>query len=214
MAYLFNGTSQRLNTGTPATAAPLTLAGRFFSTSSTASQGIVSISDATGSAGFRLQAMGAIAGDPVRATAYANNGNPTGAADSSTGYATNTWNHACAVFTSTTSRVSYLNGTAGTTNTTSVTPPNLVRVDIGSILNASAFTNFFVGRLAEIGIWTVALTASEILSLSNGVSCDKIRPQNLVFYTPLIRNLTNMERGNAITNNGSATVVDHPRVYF
>jgi hypothetical protein len=214
MAYSFNGTSQRLNTGTIATAAPLTLAGMFFSTSATVSQAIVSIADSTGSGGFRLQAMGAVAGDPVRATAYANNGTPTGAADSSTGYTTNTWNHACAVFTSTTSRSSYLNGVIGQTTTTSVTPTNLVRVDIGSILNASAFVNLFVGNLAEIGIWTVALTAEEILSLSKGVACNKIRPQNLVFYAPLIRNLTDMSRGFTITNQGTATVVAHPRVYF
>jgi len=213
MAYSFNGTSQRLNTGTIATAAPLTLAGRFFSTSLADSQAIVSITDSTGSGGFRLQALGALTGDPVRATAYANNGTPTGAADA-LGYTANTWNHGCAVFTSTTSRVSYLNGVAGTINTTSVTPTNLVRVDIGSILNASAFSNFFVGNLAEIGIWTVALTVEEILSLSNGVSCDKIRPQNLVFYAPLIRNLTDIARGSVITNNGTATVVDQPRVYF
>ncbi len=69
------------------------------------------------------------------------------------------------------------------------------------------------GLLAEVGIWNVALTAEEIASLAKGMTCDKVRPQSLVFYAPLVRNLQDVKGGLTITNNNTATVADHPRVY-
>ncbi len=73
--------------------------------------------------------------------------------------------------------------------------------------------SFFTGDMAEVGIWTAALTAAEIASLAKGMTCDKIRPQNLVFYAPLVRNLIDQKGGLTITNNNGATVATHPRVY-
>ena len=69
------------------------------------------------------------------------------------------------------------------------------------------------GRIAEVGIWNAALTQPEIASLANGMTCDKVRPQSLVFYAPLIRTLQDLKGGLTITNNNTATVADHPRVY-
>jgi hypothetical protein len=68
-------------------------------------------------------------------------------------------------------------------------------------------------QAAEVGIWNVALTAAEIASLAKGMTCDKVRPQSLVFYAPLIRNLQDVRGGLTITNNNTATVANHPRVY-
>ena len=70
-----------------------------------------------------------------------------------------------------------------------------------------------VGRIAEVGLWNAALTASEIASLADGMTCDKVRPQSLVFYAPLIRDLQDLRGGLSITNNNTATVANHPRVY-
>lgn len=75
---------------------------------------------------------------------------------------------------------------------------------------ALAFGN---GRYAEVGIWNAALTAAEVASLAKGMTCDKIRPQNLVFYAPLVRDLIDAKGGLTITNNNSSTVAEHPRVY-
>jgi hypothetical protein len=69
-------------------------------------------------------------------------------------------------------------------------------------------------RVAEAAIWTAALTATEILSLNAGASPALVRPQSLVFYAPLIRDLQDVRGGLAITNNNGATVVDHPRVFY
>ena len=71
----------------------------------------------------------------------------------------------------------------------------------------------FTGSLAEVGIWNAALTADEVASLADGMTCNKIRPQSLVFYAPLVRDLIDVKGGLTITNNNSATVAAHPRVY-
>ena len=72
---------------------------------------------------------------------------------------------------------------------------------------------FADARIAECGIWNAALTAAEIASLAKGMTPDKIRPQSLVFYAPLVRNLQDVKGGLAITNNNAATVAAHPRIY-
>ena len=71
----------------------------------------------------------------------------------------------------------------------------------------------FNATVAEVGIWNAALTAAEIASLAKGMTCDKVRPQSLVFYAPLVRDLNDQKGGLTITNNNAATVAAHPRVY-
>jgi hypothetical protein len=78
---------------------------------------------------------------------------------------------------------------------------------------AGVVGNYFSGDIAEVGVWNVALTADEIASLADGFTCDRVRPQSLVFYAPLIRDLADLAGGRAITNNNTATVANHPRVY-
>jgi hypothetical protein len=122
--------------------------------------------------------------------------------------------HLCGVWTSTTSRTPYLDGVAGSTNANSVSPPaNISLIKIGARIASSTLGAFFNGRVAEVGIWNVALTAAEVASLADGMTCDKVRPQSLVFYAPLVRDLIDYKGGLAITNNNTATVANHPRVY-
>lgn len=72
--------------------------------------------------------------------------------------------------------------------------------------------NFGSGEYAELGAWQATLTAEEIVALSKGMTPDKIRPQSLVFYTPLVRDLVELKSGIALTNTNT-TVATHPRVY-
>ena len=124
----------------------------------------------------------------------------------------NTWHSGVAVYTSNSNRLIYLNGTAGTANTTSFTPLNLNRCGIGCTARDTP-ASIFTGQIAEVGIWNVALTADEAASLARGMTCDKVRPQSLVFYAPLVRDLIDYKGGLTITNNNTATVANHPRVY-
>lgn len=124
----------------------------------------------------------------------------------------NTWFHACAVEAASNDHRVFLNGANKRTSSTFRTPVSINAFNVGTDRNNNNNTSFFTGQIAEVGIWDVALTDAEIASLAKGMTCDKIRPQNLVFYAPLIRDLNDQKGGLTITNNG-ATVANHPRVY-
>lgn len=99
-------------------------------------------------------------------------------------------------------------------STTSRNPTGLTRLHIGSRRNNSATDNYFDGKIAEVAIWNTALADSDFTSLSEGVACNFIKPQNLVFYAPLIREIVDLSVAKlALTNNGGATVASHPRIY-
>jgi hypothetical protein len=129
-----------------------------------------------------------------------------------TGPSLNTWGHTAAVFANTDSRTAYSNGTAGPINTAThvISAPNFLT--IGARYEGS-YGLFFAGPIAEVGIWSAALTAAEIASLAKGMTCDKVRPQSLVFYSPLVRDLIDQKGGLTITNNNGATAANHPIVY-
>jgi hypothetical protein len=127
-------------------------------------------------------------------------------------FPTATFKHVAAVVDNV-SGVIYLNGVSGIpfpkVGSFSTT---LNAFCIGALMR-SPVVNYFNGDIAEVGIWNAALTADEIASLSRGMTCDKVRPQNLVFYAPLVRDLIDVKSGLILTNNNGATAADHPRIY-
>lgn len=127
----------------------------------------------------------------------------------------NAWNHALYVASGETSRVLYVNGTVSTTATASRTWNAKTSVQVGASLLSSGVAFPFDGNLAEPAIWDATLTAAEAASLATGISPLAIRPGNLVFYSPLVRTLTNdIVGGLTLTNNGTVTVAAHPRIYM
>jgi hypothetical protein len=123
------------------------------------------------------------------------------------------WQHTVGVFESPSLRRLCVNGGTFATSTVNVgvqNAPNEIR--IGADWNTT-LGNFFGGDIAEVGVWNVALTQQECTALARGMTCDKIRPQNLVFYAPLVRDLIDQKGGLTITNNNGATVANHPRIY-
>jgi hypothetical protein len=210
MAYDFNGSNQYLSIGSaPATALPITMACWFNSDSTTVNQRLVGLYE-SGSSYVDLGIRGADAGDPV--AAVANTNGTVQIVGTTAGYSANTWHHACGVFTSTTSRTAYIDGGNSATGTNTI-------AQVGNI-STTRIGNFFTdiqymdGRIAEVGIWNVALTQPEIASLARGMTCEKVRPQSLVFYTPLVRDLIDYKGGLTINNiNSVAAQGTHPRVY-
>ena len=124
----------------------------------------------------------------------------------------NTWHHCCGVFASSTSRTAYIDAGNSGTNTASVVPNAVDNILIG-VAWFGSYSTYADALIAEVGIWNAALTQPEIASLADGMTCDKVRPQSLVFYAPLVRDLIDVKGGLTITNNNSATVANHPRVY-
>ena len=137
----------------------------------------------------------------------------SGTSTSTNSYSAGVYSSVAGVFASITSRTAYLSGVKGTENTTnnsSFTAAN--EISIGA-RRLTTFGVFMDGQIAEAAVWSVALTDAEVASLAKGFKPTRIRPQSLVFYAPLIRNLQDTRGGLSITNNNSATVANHPRVY-
>jgi hypothetical protein len=209
MAYSLDGSNQRLTPASvPVTAAPLTLACWFRPSNVTHAGALITLTNSAGTNYFALYFNGTAAGDPVSIFMFPS---VTSGFSTTSGASANTWHHACGVFTSSNSRTVYIDGGSSATNTASGTPANITQFNIGSFQTAAG--NFFNGQIAEVGIWNVDLTAAEVASLAKGMTCDKVRPQSLVFYSPLTRDLIDYKGGLAITNNNTATVANHPRVY-
>jgi len=134
--------------------------------------------------------------------------------DTSTTFSPGTWNHACAIEAASNDRTIYLNAGGPENNTQDTSPANADRITIGTSADSSeaGFTN---GLLAEAAIYNVALTLSEITSLSKGISPLAIRPGNLVFYCPLIRdNDQDVIGGLSLTAINSPTIGTHPPIRY
>jgi hypothetical protein len=216
MAYNFTAaSSQYLSAASaPVTTYPLTLAAWIYPTSTASPTAIVSIENTSTGHRFILQ-QNAVNGSHIQATAV----DAAAAAGRSvtSGLTTNAWQHAAGTFSTNNSDnwTAYLNGSSANQSASFAetrAPSTLNGTKIGARTGASLGL-YFAGIIAEVGIWNVALTAAEIASLAKGVTCNKIRPQNLVFYAPLIRNLQDTKGGRIITPVNSPIVAAHPRVY-
>ena len=211
MAYGFTAASnQYLSTiSTPVTAVPLTVACWAQTNTNANNRALISIESGNSNdifllylfsgsnqVGFFVQRQGGSFGQAISAAP-----------------ALNTWTHCAGVASSETNRVAYTNGSAGTANTTNTGAPAVGQIKIGARYYSGSLGIYHAGQIAEVGIWNAALTQPEIASLAKGMSCDKVRPQSLVFYAPLIRDLNDQKGGLTITNNNGATVANHTRVY-
>jgi hypothetical protein len=206
MAYDFNGTTQFLEVGSAVVNRPCTMSVWAYLDNVTLPRDLVSVSSKTALAVLRLN----VNGTQFR---IADQGNVNAVENGGT-VSANVWNHYAGVFASGSSRTAYTNGVAGAENTTTVAAITPTFTNIGAFYAGTATAiQLMDGLIAEVGIWNVALTAAEIASLAKGMACDKVRPQSLVFYAPLARDLIDVRGGLVITNNNTATVANHTRIY-
>ena len=157
--------------------------------------------------GFSIVFAGQAANDPIRGNL--NTATTASISQVSPGFVINTWHHICFVCLSSTSRTVYKDGVAGSIATANDTPTSLTRLWIGG-----DGTNNFDGYISDIAVWSAALDTGEINSLAKGFSAKRIRPQSLEYYAPLVRNLYEYNTNTALTNNNTATVTTHNRIYL
>lgn len=209
MAFDFNGTTQFISaTSAPATAVPITFAAWFNTDRSTGYEVCVSLAQ-TGLLTDHF--FGDISNLQIRA---AQRGNGVEANALSASFTTGQWRLHCVVFETNAARNTFLDGTAGSANTSSVSPTaTLVNNFRIGCRTRTTDDGFFDGDIAEVAIWSAALTQAEITSLAKGFCPRRVRPQSLVLYSPLLRNLQDVRQARSLTNNNSASVSDHPRVY-
>jgi hypothetical protein len=170
---------------TPVVAAPLTMACWGYITDTTANRCCMFVGDKdSGSDYWRLDFEGGAAGDPIAFISRGTGGNVN--AETSTGFSSGQWHHACGIELSDSSRAVYIDGGSKGTESTTVTPENSDRVSIGRSGDSTPGA-YFDGRIAEAALWNAALTDAEVASLAAGYSPLFIRPQSLVAYWPLIR---------------------------
>lgn len=186
MARSFAGGSSQYLTSANARNTPITLALRFYPTADTASMTMFEQTSTTQAAAnaIALVAAGASAGDPIQATTFA-----TGSsfAATTTGWVVNTWYGAAHTSTGATDRNAYIDGGSSGNNTTSRAPTNIDRTVVGALFNdaTNAYSNYYTGRIMEAAIWSVALSAAELVALAKGFSPLLIRRASLVAYWPL-----------------------------
>lgn len=218
MARSFNGSSDYArNANGIVTAAPLTFSCWGYWASATVTQN--TMMGLYNSAGTQARNLFSIVTTPTAATTASIGANTADGTSlsastfSATSVAINTWYHFGAVFASSTSRTMYFRGSAATTNTTSRTPSGIDRFSIGREDNAAA-NRYLNGGLAEVGVWSAALSSDDIASLAKGVSPLLVRPESLVAYWPLGGNYSpeiDPVGKFDLTLTGTAKA-DHPRI--
>jgi hypothetical protein len=149
-------------------------------------------------------------GDPVQyrfsdglAAAGANHGSA---------YSADTLYHMCAVKASNTSHSIFRDGAGKVTSATSVGGANKNRIALGAYWASSATSNFLTGTVAMAGFWSTFLDDAEVASLAKGFPPRRVRPQALVFYAPLVRDVFDWRKNPTMTDSGSGVAV-HPRAY-
>jgi hypothetical protein len=222
MAYTFSRAGIRyLRTTAPVTATPLTISAWSYPTSVPAWPSpacfLVSLGD-TGANDYRFSlGWSGYAASPQRAFINVSGPIPGGGSTSGTGVSgavtLNTWQHLAGVFVGQYERYAYFNGTVSPIDTTGLVPISIDSLFIGTH-RTDANDGQHVGRIAEVGVWNAALSAVEINSLAAGMSPELIRPQSLVFYAPLIRDLTDKVGGRILTNVNNITISDHTRIFI
>mgnify|MGYP002787994980 CR=1 FL=1 len=211
MSVLFDGTSNsKIDGKSPISNFPLTLSAWFYSTSLTADQCLVSVGNILETSRFcAIVLAGAVPADPFRAYRF---GTTARTVSSATAYPINQWGHAAGIFDSSFHQ-GFLNGVPTPVNTDAATASNWNNYKI-SELTRSTLGNNVVGKVAEVAIWNVMLTQQEIRSLSLGLCPLKIRPQSLVSYVPLLRDIADYERRDANLIPQNFSISDHPRIYY
>lgn len=211
MAYQFNGSNQNLRVNSAiVTNWPFTLS-CFFKTSSFASVNIPLCLCGDGS-DPPYYYVGTSSTPSIRFGAFVGGSSGFGV-NGSTTLSTNVVYHLTAVFYSDNTAKGFVNGVNDGTASHgfSYNATGVNRVSIG-VIDRQTPILYTPGEVSEAAIWNAALTDAEILSLARGFTADQIRPQSLVLYPPLVRDLIDLRGGRTIVNVNSATVATHPRI--
>lgn len=149
-------------------------------------------------------------GDPVQYRF--SDGAAAAGANHGSAYSADTIYNLLGVMASNTSHSIFRDGSGKVTSASSIAAGNKNRIAIGGYWASSAISDRLNGVAAKAAFWQTFLNDDEAVSLAKGFSPRRIRPQQLVFYAPLVRTVFDWRRANGFTDSGSG-VADHPRTY-
>jgi hypothetical protein len=118
----------------------------------------------------------------------------------------NTWYHLCLVFGTGSQATPYQNGVAGATQSQSSGNPSGGHFSIGSFDNSGVPNNQFGGAIADVAVWNVALSATDISNLAAGRRPINVQGGSLMGYWPL-NDFSNATELDLSGNANNATVV-------
>ncbi len=104
---------------------------------------------------------------------------PASYAVATASFTANAWQHITMVWTSTSSRTVYLNGSNSATESTLTRTPVVNRTTVGAALYAGTAYGSSC-RVAQCGLWNVALGADHVAALAAGYHPRLVRPASLV----------------------------------
>lgn len=196
----------------PSITQPLTICCWFNLDDITSHNPCVGINKGPGSynTGYYNQAVGTSGGDPFRAS-HTSGSNVKSSAVSP--YSAGVWQHGATVF-KTNYRLAYLDGSAGTVNTETLSGATLdhiliARGSIGVLLNKYA-----KGAICEVGIWSTEISSALIQDMANNKRSARCYPENLVYYWTLDDDYTEYFGGPTLNSSGSPSFVAHPSINY
>ncbi len=84
-----------------------------------------------------------------------------------------------------------------------------------NFMSRNSASLFAEGKLAEVALYDSGLATDEAISLSKGFSPLLVKPESIVSYWPLVRDMvTDIVGGNNLTPSGSPPVDDHIGVVY
>lgn len=196
----------------PVTSYPISISAWFNPDDVTAEYGIVALLDSSVPFDrFGIVLRGNDGGDPIRALRESNLH-----AASTTSTNSGAWNHGLAVYSSDSSAEIWLNGGGYAQNTSTESqggPGTFNRICVGGLLDSTP-ASYLNGMVAEVAVWSGTLDATDAAVLAAGFSPRLVKPNNLVFYAPLIRDRFDYFSGTAFSDSGTPTVDDHPPMVY
>jgi hypothetical protein len=219
---VYSTTNHFVYAGGVVTATPLTMSCWCYLTTTPTGGKLVGLFYTSG-AGTKLDGFDiAVVGTTGNIIADTGDGTTVNNATSAAGANLTAWNHIGGVFTSAASRNAWLNGVKSSTSTVSRTPSaaaNKTAIGVKYNQNNSKDGGALEMYIAEVAIWSVALTDAEMAQLATGCTPLLVCPESLVSYYPLIRGDTNGDEpdlmgGLKMVEQGTVPVAAHPRVFY
>lgn len=209
MAIDFAGSASSYIVGSPPLTGPPLSISLWYKSDTADSGAIIALDTASGTQRMQVQ-IDRTLNQAARFAVVNNNGSSASTFEGS--LVSNTWYHTVAVTASNSQRLVYFNGEPGVENTEVRLATTINNLHIGTRWSISRGYSFD-GQVQDVGIWNKVLSQEEVLMLSKGFPPNKVRPQNLVFYAPLITDVNDIVGGGVLTKVG-VTLEPNPKRIF